>query len=278
MRILLLIVAFNNHGSVESFLNTLEERAESRIIEVALCDNSPRPGGWRPSHAAVAAFLARPDNPGYLEGAQCALTAYVARIGSMPDWVLLTNTDLRIRFKEMIEILSEYGQYQLPLVLAPRITEGAVERNPHVVQAYPRWRHRLNRMATSSTPLAFLYLCLSYLKATTRERWSRRHPRERPPLVVGERMYSPYGATVIFSKGFFEVAKLPRLVPLFAEEFAIAEAARQAAVPIVYEPRIHIEHDARSTTGPRISFSRAAQLRDAFRYIWQQASQWSRTP
>jgi GT2 family glycosyltransferase len=269
IHVLLLVVAFNNYASIDLFLDSLGVPSSDATFEVAVCDNSPAAGYWRPIHRAVQTFVVRPDNPGYLEGALTALSAHVDRIGFLPEWVVLTNTDLTLIPDDIARVLVAHGDADLPIVLAPRITEGSVEMNPHLREAHPFWRHALNRVLTGLTPLAYSYLCLSYLKGRARARWFAQSKGSRPLARTGELMYSPYGAMVIFSRGFFRRVAVPRSVPLFAEEFAIAEAARRAKVPIVYEPRIHVEHAPHSTTGRRVSLARAALIREAFRYIWQ---------
>jgi hypothetical protein len=88
----------------------------------------------------------------------------------------------------------------------------------------------------------------------------------------GTRMYAVYGAIIVFSRGFLSRVDLPEHVPLLAEEFAIAEVARRADVPITFEPRLHMHHDPHTTTGPAVTPRRAAMLSKAFRYISRTAS------
>lgn len=267
IRILFLVVAFNNHVSIESFLESLVTSADDVSFEVAICDNSSIVKEWHPSHWAVKTFITRPDNPGYLGGALIALDAYVERYGSLPEWVVLTNTDLTFVCDEIRKILIGYGDSDFPVVLAPRISEGSAEMNPLLSKARPSWRHGFNRAVTRLLPLAYSYILVNYVRKRARAVWPQYSSQTRLAGRGGKVIYSPYGAMVIFSRGFFSQAELPRLVPLLTEEFVIAEAARRGDVPIVYEPRIHVEHIPHSTTGPAVSLARAKLLREAFRFI-----------
>lgn len=267
MQVLVVLVAYNNHADVESYIDHLGRLETGTSLRVAICDNSP-PGAAKPFHEDIPQ-VTRADNPGYLEG---GLLAYEAACGTEydePDWVILSNTDLSFRKHELGRVLSHYSADE-PLVLAPRITETDVllDMNPHLRQRRSLARLSAN-YALSSTPL----LCRGYLAANAlRER--RRAGRAgvgagTPPADVlqGARMYAPHGAMVIFSRGFMQRAALPREVPLLAEEFAIAETARQIGAPVLFEPRLHAHHEAHATTGPLGTRRRAALLTVAFRYI-----------
>jgi GT2 family glycosyltransferase len=265
-RILFVVVAFDNYSSVDLFVDSLITASNAVTIEVAVCDNSPV-GEWTPSHSAVKIFIRCPENPGYLEGALRALDAYTDRHGSVPEWVVLANTDLTAVSGDIGEVLISHGDSDYPVVLAPRITEGCVDMNPHIVEKRPAWRNVLNRWGTRMLPLAYLYVALSHVRSASSRLWPAARHRLGFSSDVGTIMYSPYGAMVIFSRGFFVRTELPRSVPLLAEEFAIAESARRGGVAIIYEPRIHFEHSAHTTTGSAVSIARARRLREAFRFI-----------
>lgn len=266
-RVLFLIVAYNNHAEVDEFIKMARRLPNSQWLAFSICDNSTKSCVSLDSDDVTLTL--RPDNPGYLEGALVALETFVREEGAMPDWIFLTNTDLTFESVEFWDALNGHSASEA-VMLAPRITETErrLEKNPHLQEARGSRRLAINALLTSTTSLAYGYMVLSVM----RDRLGARAPK-RPVLSrrPGESstMYAPYGAIVGFSRTCLEAHALPRDVPLFAEEFVIAEVARRSHVPVVYEPRIYVHHHAHAATGLLASRQRAAMLRVAFKYIWR---------
>lgn len=272
--LLLLLVAFGNAEEVNDFISHVRATCQAPI-SFAVCDNTP--GGSGPiTSDADCIVTARPDNPGYLEGALHALRAFQSQRPT-PEWIAITNTDLTFRRGDLLTVLSRYDS-DVPVVIGPRITEGvdAQEMNPHVVTPRGLGRLRLNHWTTATPVLAYGYLGLHGAKfAVTRSRRTRTGASSPDPRhLTPSDMFSPYGAMMFFSRAFMTHVGLPPKVPLFAEEYAVAETARRAGARVRYEPDIHVNHDSNSTTGPRLSWRRAKALTVAFRYIYD----FARTP
>lgn len=267
--VLFLLVVYNNHDEVQRWISEVScDRACS--VAFAICDNSPIARSWEPAAGVPVSLVARPDNPGYLEGGLVALEHYVASVGRMPPWIFLSNSDLVFGPAGLGAVVSLKFEPDIPVIIAPRITEitSSLERNPHIRSPRSRFRLWANRLVTWYTPMAYLYLIASELRLHR----AKRGPRSVP----GELMYAPYGAMVCFSRGFLEGFKIPRNVPLLAEEWAIAEVARNGGVPVVFEPRIHVYHRSNATTGPPVSWRRAVLLRRAFWFMYKQVQQHGR--
>ena len=263
-----LLVAYRNMEAVDQYIDQLDRlRSPSTSYVFGICDNSPEPASSRHARRSDVYTVERPDNPGYLDGARAALDSMPSALRDRATWVALSNTDLSFVSSDPVEILKALGADR-PLLVAPRISEddGAIEKNPHVVIPRSPARHRLNHLMTYTPSMAIGYLLLSRGRHLLQ---LRRPTDSRPPADPGQIMYSPYGALIFFSRAFMDAPGLPAGVPLLAEEFAIAEAARRAQAPVVYEPRIHVDHVAHSTTGPKVSRPRAAMLSRAFAYVAQ---------
>lgn len=270
-----LLVVYKNGDEVASFINQLRALPGSDQFRYAVCDNSPDSGT---SHAILGddvVWVRRPDNPGYLEGAWVAREEYLRRSPvEAPSWTAISNTDLTLASSDVLAALSSWDE-SLPWLIAPRITEGdhRSEKNPHVFQSRPLWRHRVNAWVTSTRLSSLIYLAmwagrsrLSAARHVARHdgaQWQRTHP-------AGTEFYSPYGALMLFSRGFFEHdGELPRNIPLQSEEYFLAEAAIERGAPVVYVPDIHAHHAGHSTTGPKVNWTRAAAVSRAFRAIYE---------
>ncbi len=269
MSVLFLLVAYNNSTEVEAFVRRLRAHEEDTMdVDFAICDNSAKNTEWS-TDIENCVLVRRPDNPGYLEGALLALDEYKQRNRSIPDWVFVSNTDL-----ELVSCLSEPLRSEAPppdslCVVAPRITEGPkmLEMNPHEIKRRPRWRLAIDTALTRNDALAVAYLTAHDIREQTRfRRESTATMSSRDGWKV---MYSPYGAIFGLSRGFIDQGQLPRHVPLFMEEYAIAEAARRHAAPVVYIPSLHFHHTAHETTGLLPSRKRARLISNAFKNIWE---------
>jgi GT2 family glycosyltransferase len=272
--LLWLLVAYGNMPEVDRYVDDLRRLPHSEQFRFAICDNSSVPTPSRHAGAADVDVVIRPDNPGYLEGALVAMESATAR-GAAPDWVALSNTDLEICSGNPLDALREWRP-DSPVVIAPRITEGAgmTEKNPHLVRPRTLRRHAINAKVTSMKAGALAYTALHAVRwkisqalGTSRHdttEWDAAHPD-------GTRFYSPYGALMFFSRGFFEAGGLPHGVPLLAEEYFIAETARELGAPVVFAPAIHVHHTPHSTTGPKVTRLRADLLTTAFRAVHDHA-------
>lgn len=262
--VLFLLVGYHNLPDVRTFIDRV--KSHSPHVAFSVCDNSET--GLTPNMGDGVVVSRRSDNPGYLDGGLTAWREYVrlnpAR--TMPSWIVLSNTDLDIRGEEVECVLSDHDP-AVPVVLAPRITEGTrqLEKNPHQMERRSRTRLRVNHWVTLTPSMALGYVVLAALRVRRRER----RTTSTPELTAqpGTRMYAPYGAVMAFSRAFMTEVGLPDGVPLLAEEFAVAERARIARAPVLFEPRLHFHHEPHTTTGPRVTRRRSRMLSRAFRYI-----------
>jgi len=272
-----LLVAYGNPTEVVEFVDHVRMVEPGPEIRFAVCDNSPAPHATALDERTDVVLVRRPDNPGYLPGGLAALRASVQERGALPDWAILSNTDLTFESTDLTAVLGDYDPLD-PVVLAPRITEGTarIEKNPHLLVPRSLRRHRVNHYATLTPSLAYGYLMLSRVRLAVRTHRARRLTQPRTSVSAGSTIYSPYGAIMIFSRGFLDRDALPSDVPITAEEYAVAERARREGAPVVFEPRIHVHHDPHTTTGPKVSWPRAVRLSRAFTYIHHDAERAAR--
>lgn len=263
------LVAYDNHDEVQAFVDHL--RDVDPALRIAVCDNSPHPTGGATLHG-IDAQVARPDNPGYLDGGIAAFEAYAAAFPDEPvGWAVLSNTDLDVVGDRLSSVLSTREAASC-VVVAPRITEGdaRVEKNPHLVSPRSRSRLWVNHVVTDSVAGAYAFLVLAALRAPRRVAPSSAEVTLPP---AGTSMYAPYGAMFVFSRAFLDEVGLPRGVPLLAEEYAVAEAAARCDAQVLFEPDIHVVHDPHSTTGGRVTLRRARMLSRAFTWMHRFAEQ-----
>lgn len=263
-KLLFLAVQYNNSQEVRGFVEQIGHLKGTDQMRISVCDNSE---SFTALGNAVDTMTHRPDNPGYLDGAIQALDSYLEQGHPVPNWVCITNTDIDFADGQVLPVLEALDP-SARLVVAPRITEGTsrTEKNPHVISPRSNRRLRLNHTLTSTPVRAMGFLTISAIWT-----WLRRLARNTRTTVpsggaVGT-MYSPYGAQMYFSRAFIQEVGLPTGVPLLAEEWAIAEAAKNSDSLVQFTPDIWIHHDPHKTTGPKLTWRRARMLSRAFAYI-----------
>jgi hypothetical protein len=264
-RLLWLVVAYNNRREVASFVERVAQLNPDEFAW-AICDNSPDEGAGIDVEPTSHVYVSRPDNPGYLEGALLGLEEWIAKGGDLPDWVVVSNTDLELVSGDPTVQLVAYDP-AIPRVIAPRITEGEdfTEKNPHILHERSKERLRLNHWATATTGLAWVYLVGSQMKHRLRT-WTVRRVSGASGTELGPTdMFAPYGAMMFMSRGFVESSALPRRVPLMTEEYFVGKAAAAAGARVTYEPKIHAHHVAHETTGGKVSRQRARAISLGFR-------------
>lgn len=270
--LLWLLIAYKNIHEVDDYIDHLDAIRGNRKYRYAICDNSPEPQESRHSHRDDVRTTLRPDNPGYLDGGLAALEAADPTNWGHSKWIALSNTDLDWVTGDPAKSLAKHD-HRIPQLLAPRITEGAlsIEKNPHVLRRRSEARLRLNRLLTLTKYSTLVYQSAALMRTRLgggnsslrrdASAWSGAHPS-------GTQFYSPYGAIMFFSNAFEPWKTLPRGVPLLAEEYFIAETARQYSAPVTYVPQMHVYHEAHTTTGPKVTLRRASGTSKAFREIY----------
>ena len=155
--VVFLLVAYGNLAEVERFVAETRRAEPSSAVSFAVCDNSPTSVPTSLEDRDDVVLVRRPDNPGYLPGGLAALKTWVSATGGLPDWAVLSNTDLTTESSGLLDVLAEHDPTR-PLVLAPRITEGEarIEKNPHLRLARSPRRHRLNHVVTRRSVVFFI--------------------------------------------------------------------------------------------------------------------------
>jgi hypothetical protein len=272
--ILWLLVAYRNMAEVDRYIEQLDAlRSEGTGYRYAVCDNSP--ASKVSVHAARpdVVTVARPDNPGYLDGGLEALRAAVVAGWADASWICLGNTDLVWQSGDPVRSLAAHDA-DIAQIVAPRITENAtgIERNPHMLERRSTARMRANRLIAASTATTYAYLAAVATKERLRTRSVPTPTTTTASSRSGKRFYSAYGALIFFSRAFRPDVNLPAGVPLLSEEYYIAEVAAEMRAPVTYDDTIHVVHDSHSTTGSAVTWRRARTLRRAFREMHADAA------
>ena len=267
-----------HYGEVRFTCRLLESLAKlSRIdqLDVVIVNNDPHQEAekylypWRDSLPSCMVMTAD-SNLGYFGGAKAGIDYYVQRCGSLPNWIVIANNDVIVEDPSFLEKLFICDPQKVGM-LAPSImsTRTGSDQNPFLRRRPGRARMLELRLWLSNYYMARFHEQLSYCKYAIRGwlgSFGRKKSNDR--AWAGERIYSPHGAFLIFSRTFFELGGyLDDAQFLYTEEITLGEMCRSLKLPIVYDPHLVAVHDEHRATGRRYSRATYRHQKNAIGYL-----------
>jgi len=248
--LLITITHFNDEARVNKFLAHtfgLALPQDCRLF-VAVADNSLSWQGLGFTHPNLEVFRPQ-ENLGYLRGCAFAFENWVAKNREMPEWTLISNTDVTLAddfFQNLmtIELSDEVG------VLAPDVRlPDDYPQNPYRLRRPSRLRMYSYVVIYRSVFLTALYdlagMIKRTIKAVVRGFLAESASRQIPSV---KQIYAPHGSVVILNRRFFEKGgNLQHGGKMFFEEFHIAEEARRIGLKVAYIPTLKVKHFPHST-------------------------------
>jgi GT2 family glycosyltransferase len=251
MRILCIPVNYGSDADTNRFVEGLAATTAADRIEVLVVDNTERSEDDGFASAVERAFararvLKPAANLGYFGAANWALREYLLD-RQMPDWVVVSNVDIRIEDAAFFDGLNELQGCEAavvgPAIWSDRVnrsTNPQYERRPSAAKM--RWLAQIfGNMLTMN-----LYFLAAYAKYGLM-RW-----RPAAPIVetAPRAVYSVHGSCLLFSRRYFESGgSLEYPCFLFGEEIFVAETARRLGLGVVYHPGMRVSHRDHATTG-----------------------------
>ena len=261
MKILLLCVDYNTVNTTKNFLNSI--LSTNTNFDLSLTCNSGIDGfeGYVDNNQ-VHIFDSK-DNLGYMEGASQGFKNYLSS-NTMPDWIILTNTDVEFDVNQTYNYLSKLEGNE---ILAPAITTlDGVSQNPFLVARPKKRKIKFLKFVYSYKVLYLIYNLLFAIKSKLNKNLNY-HREQRLPLNI----FAPHGAFVIFPKKYFEKGgDLTHPTFLYGEELIIGERAKNLNLPIVYCPEIKITHHEHVATSSKGGILKAKCLSNSLKYILKQ--------
>jgi GT2 family glycosyltransferase len=263
----IIVVSYRNNRELVAFLQHLDGFPDDLIGSTVATANGLDPAAVAALQTDTVALLrgriqlvAGAQNPGYFGGAALALRQWQAR-GQIPDWVIVTNDDIRFA-SDFFKRLAAYAATGVA-VLAPDIVVPitGLHQNPLYTSKPPAWRIRLLRWLHQHPTIMQLFVGLREF----RQHWRKR----QKPAGTGSRViYAPHGACIVFSRAYFAAGgNLDYPCFLYGEEFFVAETARRLGLDIRVEPTLQVTHHEHSTTGLLAPASMARPVHDSLGFL-----------
>lgn len=232
---------------VRRYLRTrsLPDRTQLVVVDNSSADRRSDLARLASAWGPDVALLLAPSNLGYLGGARYALESpRCAKALARVDWLIVSNVDLSYDHGQLERALAAHDPSAVAAI-APRIVSAAdrSELNPFMATRPSPLRMRSYQLLFRSFAVLVGYSWVS--EAIRRATRALRSTARVSPGGI----YAPHGSFFILSRRCFgSAAALAHRPFLFGEEIFVAERARNAGLPIVFDPSIRIEHADHAST------------------------------
>lgn len=274
-RLLILAVHYKTEQAAIFLLDSLNRLSRSDELDTIIIDNASGEGHLSGLRRAVASspnveLLPLPANRGYFGAAKFALARYLAEGHALPDWIIVSNSDIVIEDQQFLEKLFAIDAASLG-VIAPQIVVPALNlnQNPYMKERPRRLKRFTMRLHSHDYFLSVAWDWLSRIKQRLK---SKIAPRD--PLVVAssnsEQMaiYAPHGSFMIFSRRYFDVGGyLDDQLFLFCEEIAVGEICRNLGLAVIYNPSLAVIHNEHQSVGVGMTRAKFKYHRQSIRHV-----------
>lgn len=213
-------------------------------------------------------------NLGYFGAAAWGLDFYL-KDHPLPEWVIVSNTDISFPDRELFVKLNQLHGSNPPAIVAPDIVlqprgqlpSSGSHQNPFLAVRPSPTRMRILRALARFYAVYVMYEFASSLRYRVRNAWSQAVDRGSA-LTDAVPIYAPFGAFIVFHRSYFDAGGSLRYPSfLFGEEIYVAETARSFGLRVMYDPRLRVKHHEHGTIGRVPSRRIAGYSRQSFDYL-----------
>jgi GT2 family glycosyltransferase len=246
--VLLICVKYGADKETERYLNSLRALQSRDGLHVMVVDNSAV-GTWGIPSGFDSELIQAPSNLGYFGGARYGLSLFL-KSNPLPDWVVVSNVDLRMADPSFLERLAPLGSVLNLGAVAPSIRSSLTgnDQNPFMRVRPSVYRMHFYKWLSRNWLILNTYELLGFLFHRMRGSLARVRPNSSS-LQSREKIYAPHGSFLILARTYFDrggTLDFPQF--LFGEEVYIAEQMRRLGLEVLYEPSLQVTHQEHQST------------------------------
>lgn len=260
-KILILCVDYHSSSDTTKFVNTVLNIHPS--VNVVLVLNSGAQHFENDFFSRERLFTYDfGSNLGYMQGASNGLKAYLES-NELPDWVILSNTDIMFPDISIFERLSNDARDNL--IIAPDIiSSDGVHQNPFLVRRLAKNKLKFLVAINSSAIASLMYNFLAKIKSKIKVAYDK---SVSSPLDI----YAPHGAFIIIASSYFSRGgSLDHPTFLYGEELILAERAARIDIKISYDKSYKIIHAEHVATGKMPGTFRSKALKESLNAVLEE--------
>jgi GT2 family glycosyltransferase len=273
MTCLFLCVNFNNDEEsltfAESIVNQPDFHGRVYIISCSKIETDSQLNNIADNRIKV---IDTKENLGYFKAAAAGLNEYLKH-KSIPDWIIVSNTDIKLGDNFLFKILDKINNSSAPAILAPDIqliqkswtASTLTSQNPAMLKRPTR--RKLTLLACICR-WKITYMAYEFFAEIKLGLINRLFQRKKETISSPRDIYAAFGACIIFHKTYFDRGgDLAFGSFLYYEEIYVAEKARQLGLRTHFEPRLRLLHNEHSTTKMMGAARRQKNAYDSLTYI-----------
>ncbi len=258
--ILAVIVNYQRDEETKSLVDQLLTQEGNFDLQVIVvnCESSGSKQGSpaKPYDVRSNVFSYRTANLGYFGNAAWGVAKFLEN-RMLPDWVIVSNSDIAFTDNDALSLLLSYEKKGAPAVIAPTIISGVTgqDQNPFMRNRPPMYRMHFRKWVFRFYATYLVYQLLSLVKRmliTLVEQITGaiKGRTSENPVSKPVKIYAPHGAFIIFHNSYFDAGgDFNYGAFLFGEEIFVAEAVLNLGLSMVYDSRLEVVHKEHTATG-----------------------------
>ena len=254
-KIVFIVVNYKNYKEVVNYSNHLNNILGSKNIDIVIVNNSEKRDEFYNINSNVQVVELN-ENYGYFTALNKGLEYYI-KIKKIPKWVVISNTDIKIKSSDFISKLDNEDA----ICIAPKIISLETKRNqnPFLIGRIKDRKLKILKIFYSNKVFFYLFNKLAKIKSDF-------FSSEFTDKV--DKIYAAHGSFIIINKEFFRIGgTLYYSKLLYSEEIYLAEQIYRFGKQIKYLDNIEIEHNEHSTTGKIKNDIRRLKRYESISYI-----------
>jgi len=272
-KLLVICINYHDESNTVRFVKELLEQQGSEFIKILIADTSER----TVPHSSLT-FLQDNDNRvlvltvgkniGYLGAAHWSLCQYLEN-NELPEWIIISNTDLIISGDDLFLKLFSFQTENEPAIIAPSITSTKtyMDQNPCIIVKPRRIKLVIHNILLKKYFIYSLFQYLYTIKQMINSKIYKLILARYHNKWTMTNIYAAHGSFIVLPKEYFLRGGTLDYKPfLFGEEYFIAEMARFISMTILYKPSLKLFHHEHRTTGNSLNKVKWKYLVEAYQY------------
>lgn len=267
-KLIIVVTCYNNEDEVVRFVKDLCKQGDCNKITVLITCNEISDITKLKANLkdiSIRNYVYVPSkNLGYLQGCFYALKLY-KKIEDT-DWIMISNTDVNLKSKDIVNKLRKYDGNSLVGVIAPDIElPSKKKQNPFLIKRPSKMQIKIWKTIQSHPLTYYIYAWMSIKK---------HHFIKKKNVSEGvekKEIYAAHGSCFIIRGDCVKIAmQYNNKIFMYGEELFIAEVVKSIRRKIYFIPEIHIEHNENTITGKVGIRKKASWNKQSYKYLWKE--------
>ena len=260
IKALIICISYHSNSEINQFVDSVLKQSVSEVIHLLIVDNNEKKtinkqllNTIQENNSSIT-FIKTNKNLGYFGGAAWGFKQYLNSHKEIPDWIILSNTDIVFRDLDFFKTLFGLSVDQKCGIIAPSIKSklSNFDQNPYILKRPSRIRIQLYKWIFYCYGTYLLYQIMALIKKILKRisKYTFLRKKIKQKEIFPQFIYAPHGSMIIFHRNYFIIGgTFDYGAFLFGEEIFVAETTKKIGLRILYIPNLVVIHNEHATTG-----------------------------